>query len=39
MRTLWALLQTITNLFIAVPNLLGGFLSCTALLVCFIFPR
>ncbi len=33
------LLQTIRNLFIAIPNFLGGFLSCAALLVCFIFPR
>ncbi|CAK0786505.1 hypothetical protein CVIRNUC_009718 [Coccomyxa viridis] len=38
--TLWTIYAfTIRNLFIAIPNFLGGFLSCAALLVCFIFPR
>ncbi len=31
--------QTTLNLFIAIPNLLGGLLSAAALLVCFVFPR
>ena len=33
------LAQTIENLFIGIPSLLGGVLSCASLLVCFIFPR
>ena len=34
-----AALQAIRNLFLAIPNLLGGLLSCASLLVCFMFPR
>ncbi|CAL5222957.1 g5398 [Coccomyxa viridis] len=38
--SLWAIYaMTIMNLFIAIPNFLGGLLSCASLLVCFIFPR
>ena len=33
------MLQTIRNLFLAIPSFLGGLLSCASLLVCFIFPR
>ncbi|BDA45870.1 probable sugar transporter SWEET1 [Coccomyxa sp. Obi] len=31
--------MTTLNLFIAIPNLLGGLLSAASLLVCFVFPR
>lgn len=32
-------MQTIMNLFLAIPSFLGALLSCASLLVCFIFPR
>ena len=35
----WCAVQTIKNLFLAIPSLLGGLLSCASLLVCFVFPR